>query len=279
MISQADKTVLSTVFGEEMVEKISGAFATTEEVSLGLRLDGKIYKPDEISLVKNEAVKQGKELGYKEIAKNLDLQLEAGEKDPAIIAGKFKTVLSTQFEEKYKSQTPTEELIAAAKKAGEWEQKYNALFDTHKKVEQTATEWQQKYAEKEQAIANQQYNVEILSYLPDKLPLAKDDALLIMRNIIEKRTDDEGNVIYYIENKPVLDAVGNPEALKNVVALAVDKKEWLKAPGMGGGDRGGAGNSLPKGMTTEQAREYVVKKGIVPTSPEGLKLLSQLTKK
>lgn len=62
-ISQEDSKVLAAVFGEEVAEKLSGA--VTEELTLGLRLNGKILSAEEQKTLRENAITQGKELGYK----------------------------------------------------------------------------------------------------------------------------------------------------------------------------------------------------------------------
>lgn len=275
-ISAEDTRVLAAVFGEEVATKISGA--VTDELSLGLRLNGKLLSPEEQAAIKETAVKQGKELGYKEIAKNLEIQLEAGEKDPNIIAEKFKSTLTNIFEEKYKSRTPTEEQIALAKKASEYEEKNKKLLETLTVKEREAGEWQEKFTKKEREVYEETLNNKILSAFPEKMNQDKSDALLITRSNIAFETTEDGKIVAKSGGKLITDALGEPESIDNVVKSFVEKKGWIKTAGMGGGERGGGG-STPAGMTPEQARAYMIQKGIDRTSPEGLKLFAQLIKK
>jgi len=83
-ISQEDSKVLAAVFGEEAAEKISGAI--TEDLSLGLRLNGKILSVEEQKTLKETAITQGKELRDKEYAKHFEVELLPGEKDPIVIS-------------------------------------------------------------------------------------------------------------------------------------------------------------------------------------------------
>lgn len=275
-LSTEDVKVLAAVVGEEAANKISGAI--TEELSVGLRLNGKVYSPDDIKAIKDETVKQGKELGYKEIAKNLEIQLEAGEKDPQIIADKFKTNLTNIFEEKYKSRTPTEEQIALAKKASEYEEKNKKLLQTLEEKEREAGDWKEKFSRKERETLEEKLNNRILAAFPEKMVQDKSDALLITRANIAFEPNEEGRIVAKIDGKIVTDSLGDPETPENVVKAFVERKGWIKAAGMGGGNNGG-GSSLPKGMTPDEARNYLIQKSIAPTSAEGLKIFSQLIKK
>jgi chromosome segregation ATPase len=276
-ISQADLKVISTVFGKPL-DELSGALSSEEEVSLDLRLSGKILSDEEQKNLRESAIKQGKEIGYKEIAKGLELELDAGEKEPSVIADKFKTNLSKLFEEKYKTQTPTDELISQAQKAKEWEEKYTKLFDTHKEVKGEVDEWKTKYTQKEQAIKEEALNNKILSSLPKDISMDKGDALLIIKNNLLFEEND-GKMIIKKGDKAFTDPVGEPESLENVIRSFTEQKGWIKKEGgMGGGDRGG-NNSYKRGLTAEQAHKYLIEKGIQPTSPEGLKLFRELQQK
>lgn len=270
MISQEDLKVISAVFGKP-VDEISGALTKSEEVSLGLRLNGKILSEDEQKTLKETAVKQGKEIGYKEIAKNLDITLDAGEKDASIIAEKLKTTLSTVFEEKYKSQTPTDEVIALAKKATEFEDKYKKLFDTHKQKETEVEQWKTKFFETEKEIKEKELNNKILSVLPKDITMDQSDALLIIRNSLAFE-DAEGTLHIKRGGKLETDPIGNPETIDNVIKSFVESKGWLKkSGGMGGGDRTDGHGHGKNNMTQDQVYKYLKEKGIAPASPEGIK--------
>jgi hypothetical protein len=277
MISQADLKVISTVFGKN-IDELSGALSSEEEVSLDLRLNGKVLSDDDQKNIRESAVKQGKEIGYKEIAKSLEIDLEPGEKDPATIAGKLKTTLSSVFEEKYKNQTPTDEVLAAAKKAAEFEEKYKKLFDTHNATKQEIEDWKNKYTEKEKAIKEEALNNKILSVLPKEITMDKADALLIIRNTLSF-DEEEGKMRVKHGDKLFNDPVGEPETLDNVIKSFVETKGWIKKEGgMGGSDRGGNGGAA-KSMTPEQAYKYLKEKGIAPTSPDGIKFFNEKVKR
>jgi hypothetical protein len=275
MISQADLKVISTVFGKTL-DEISGALSSDQEVSLDLRLNGKVITDEQQKEIKETAVKQGKEIGYKDVAKALEIDLDAGEKDPVKIAEKLKTNLSSVLEEKYKTQTPTEELLNAAKKATEWEEKYKTLFTTHKEKEKEVDEWKTKYTSQEQKIKDESLNNKILSVLPEKLGIDKSDALLIIKNSL-RFADENGKTHIYNGDKLIADPVGEPEDITNVIPSFAEQKGWIKKEGgMSGSDRGG-GQYHPKGYSADQAMKYLKEKEISPASPEGLKIFNELT--
>lgn len=277
-ISQADLQVLGAVFGEEVANKISGA--VTEDLTLGLRLNGKILSPEQLKAEKETAINQGKELGYKEVAKASGIALEAGEKDPEIIANKLKTGLSAIFEEKYKNQTPTDETIALAKKASEYEEKNKKLLQTLEEATREVGDWKEKFTRKERETFEEKLNNRILASFGKEMKFDRGDALLITRSKVEFVPDENGTIICKRDGKIVTNALGDPETPENVVLSFSEEKGWYKQGGMGGGDRGnGSGaTKYPSGYTDEQKRQWIKAKGIAPTSPEGLKILSDWRK-
>lgn len=277
-LSQADTKVLTTVFGEDVVNKLSGALPEgDEELSLGARLNGKILTEEQQKELRENGVKQGKEIASKELAKHLEIELDAGEKDPSKVAEKFKTTLSSVFEEKYKNQDPTDEQIALAKKASEWENKYKTVFDTLKSKEQEVDQWKTKFTEKEQAIKDQNLNNSILGALPKEVTLDRNDALLIIKNTLKFDETEDGKTLIKKGEKSYLDPLGDPEKLENVVKVFSEEKGWLKKDGgMNGKDRNGE-RKYSRTYTPDEARKVLREKGVAPTSPEGLKEYREMT--
>lgn len=276
-ISQEDSKVLAAIFGEEVASKISGAI--TEELTLGLRLNGKILSADEQKNLRESAITQGKELRDKEYAKLFEVELLPGEKDPAIIAEKLKTNLSSIFDEKYKSRTPSEETIALAKKASDYEEKNKKLTETLQGKEREVGEWQEKFTRKERETFEEKLNNRVLSAFGKDMKFDRNDAVLITRSKIEFIPDETGNVICKRDGKIITNAMGDPETPENVVLSFSEEKGWYKQGGMGGDDRKKEGNNkYPAGYNDEQKRQWLKGKGIAPLSPEGLKIFSEWKK-
>lgn len=278
LLNQADSQVFEAVFGKDALDKVSGALTEMEEMPLGLRITGKILTPEQIKLDRETAVNQGKELGYKDIAREAGVTLEAGEKEPKTIAEKIKTILSATYEEKYKNQTPTDETIALAKKASQFEDTNKKLLETLGLKEKEVVEWQDKYTKKELSEKEEKLNAEILSVFPEKMALNKADALVVVKHILKEEKDDNGVITYIVDGERQLDSLGNPEPLKNVIPFIVEKKGWIKTSGMGGGDRKSEGSGI-KGLTPDAAKTLIQSKGINPTSQDGLKLFKEYTSK
>lgn len=277
MLSQADLNTIQTVFGKT-AEELSGAISSTEEVSLDLRLNGRVISQIDEQSLKTTLTDAGVEIGYKNLAKALKLELGNGEKDPSIIAEKLKNTLSASYEEKYKNMTPPEQLVEAQNKSSEWESKYNKLSETYEASSTEIKEWEGKYSTLQTDIKNKEINNIILKSFPDKMKFEKDDALVVVRNSISFEETD-GGVIAKKGNEIILDPVGKPQTIDNVVKSFVEEKKWVKGLGMNGADRGAPGSQTK--MTPEAAEKYLVEKGLDPGHGEGLneymKLTSQTT--
>jgi hypothetical protein len=277
MISQADLQTIATVFGKTS-DEISGAISQEGEVSLDLRLNGKVYSQSEIDNLTKANEDAYIEIGYKKVAQAMGLELEPGEKDAQKIADKLKTNVTTTLEEKYKNQTPTEELEKALQEKIAAENKANALLKTIEEKETAIEELSGNYTNLQNEITSNNINSEIKKYLksPDKAGLTYDQQLALFKLDHNIDSSDNGFIPKNTKGEIILNSVGEAETLENVVKAWSDKQTFTKSrAGMGGGDRGG-GNGSPKGLTHEQAMEYVKKQGMDPMN-EGSKLYAEVT--
>lgn len=278
-ISQADLKTISTVFGKN-IDEISGAISSGEEVSLGLRLEGKIYNDDQVKAFKESGVQQGKEIGVKDIARALEIELEAGEKDPVKVAEKLKNTISLHFEEKYKNPNPTAEQLALAKKADEWKGKYDTLFETYNTKEKEVVEWKEKYNQKEEMIKNETRNSIIRNALPKDILLSTEDALMIINGSFKYEQTEDGQTMISNGKTIYKTPVGEPDTLENAVKAFSEEKGWLKSNGgMGGKDEKRIPSLHKKGLSPTEALKYIKEKGLEPASQEGLTLYRELTSK
>lgn len=276
MFSEADQLVIQTVFGKT-AEEISGALSSTEVVPLGLKLSGKIYKPDEIETIKTSNQDIGIEIGYKKVSKAAGLTLEAGEKDPDIIAEKLKTGIETTLAEKYKNQTPPEELANALNAVKTAEDRYNVLLGTHDKMKEDLDLSNNNYIKLQSDIQTKEMENEILSYFPEQMTMDRGDGLLIVKNVL--KTDDVDGVKKYSYNGELItDNLGNPAPLKDVVGLIVEDKKWVKGAGTGEGDKKKTGGTMPTNLSDDDAMEYIIKQNKEPMSTEGSQMMVELTK-
>jgi hypothetical protein len=275
-LSQADLQVIQTVFGKT-AEELSGALSSDQEVSLDLRLDGRVISQEDEAKLKTTAIDAGVEIGYKNLAKAAGVELAAGEKDAKIIADKLKSGITSTLEEKYKNMTPGEELTAAQNKITELEQKYNTLHGTYETTKGDLDASKEQYVGLQQEIKTKEHNNTILKSLPEKAKINKEHAVLIINNSLE-REEIDGNIIYKRDGKTLVDPVGTPLTIDKIVPSLAEEFGWVKGSGMNGDDRGNKNNGLPKGMTDDAAMAYMNEKGIDTMSPEGSEMFSQLTR-
>jgi hypothetical protein len=277
MLSQVDLQVIQTVFGKT-AEELSGAISSEQEVSLGLRLNGSVKTPEELQRIKEDAENQGKELRSKELAKELGLTLEAGEKDPVKIAEKLKTNIETTLEEKYKNPEPGEREKELEEKLQAEQLKYSKLNETYESTLEQVQEKEKAYTGLQKEIKTKEHNNAILKTLPEKIKYNRDHALIVINNILETEEID-GNVIYKKDGKPIMDAVGQPEKLEVIIPALAEEFGWVKGKGMNGGDRGGSGSGLPKGLSDDAAMQYIKDRGEDPMSNKGSEMFIELTSK
>jgi hypothetical protein len=274
-LSQVDENVLTTLFGKEVVDKISGALKSDDgELTLGARINGRVITQDEEAALKTTATDAGVEIGYKKVAKAAGLDLSAGEKDAKVIADKITQGITTGLEEKYKGQTPTDELIAAQAKIKEAEDRYIKLNETYEGTLNKVTELEGNYTGLQQEIQQKENNNSILKSFPEKMSFSRDHALLIINNTLSKE-DVDGKTIYKRDGQTLTDQVGNPLAIDKIVPSLVEEFGWIKSEGMNGGDR--SSSNVKTGLSAEEAERAIVEAGKDPGSAEGLKMFNEMT--
>jgi hypothetical protein len=279
MLSQADLQTIATVFNMN-VEDVSGAISSQEESPLNLRLNGTVRTQQDWDSHRESGIQQGKEIGSKELARALEITIDTGEKDPAIIAEKLKTTLSSQFEEKYKNMTPTEEMEELRTKLLNSENSNTKLNETLQAKLLEIEESNAKYSGLQNDIIERDKNSEIRKFLkdPEKSGLSYDQQLALFKMEYNIDKGDNGFIPMQGENI-VMNPTGQPETVENVVKLWLDNQSFTKSrSGMGGGDRGGAGYT-PKGLNDDEAYKYMEEKGIDPMSQEGSKTFMEITSK
>jgi hypothetical protein len=278
MLSQADLKVISTVFGKTS-DEISSAISQEGEVSLDLRLNGRVISQEDEKTLKDTVRNAGVEIGYKQIAKELEFDLSADDKDAKVIAEKLKTSITATLEEKYKNPQPGEREKELEEKLQAEKLKYDKLFETHESTLGQIQEKEKAYTGLQKEIKTKERNNSILKTFPEKMKMDRNDALLIFTNTFEF-DEVEGQQVIKRKGEIVTDAVGKPEKLENIVPSFVEEKNWLKGSGMNGGDRG-AGGGKKGGLKPEEAHKYVTEKlgAGKETTPEGIKLFNELIAK
>jgi hypothetical protein len=259
MLSQANIKWISELSGVS-IEDISGALSKEEEVTLGLKLSGRVVTQDEEQRLKDDSFKRGGE--HKDIKK---------------VAEKLKTTVSTSLEDKYKNPQPGEKEKELEEKLIAEKLKYDKLFETHESILGQVQEKEKAYTGLQKEIKTKERNNAILKTFPEKMKMDRNDALLIFTNTFEFDEVD-GNQVIKKDGQIVTDAVGKPEKLENIVPSFVEEKNWLKGSGMGGGDRNHQGGKKG-GKTPEEAHKIITEKlgAGNETTPQGIEMYNTLT--
>lgn len=275
MLSQANKEIIATVLNVT-VDELSGALSSENEVTLDLKLNGRVVSQEDETKMKDAYV----EIGMKKVAQAAGLELQAGEKDAKIIADKLTekatVTITSQLEEKYKNMTPSEELEAQIRKVKEAEQKYNTLHETYKQSQSTIEDLNGKYTGLQNEIKTKDHNNTILKSLPEKAKINKEHAVLIINNTLQ-REDVDGKTIYKRDGKMLTNPLGEPLTVDQIVPSLAEEFGWVKGSGMNTGDKGHRGNGLPRGLSDDAAMAYIAEKGIDSMSVEGSQMFSELT--
>ncbi|MCK5018801.1 MAG: hypothetical protein KAS32_17190, partial [Candidatus Peribacteraceae bacterium] len=220
----------------------------------------------------------GIEIGYKKVAKASGIKLEAGEKDAKIIADKLKTDVEKTLEEKYKGQSPSDELKKAQKKTIAAEHKYDILLGTHTTLKDELKEAQEEHETLQVEVATEKRDNSILSHFPEKMKQDRGDALLITKSVLVTKKVD-GKEQHYINDELVADTLGDPASLKDAVLKIVEDKGWVGGKS-GKGDKKddkSTKGKMPDNLSNDAATEYITKQGIEPMSTEGSQMMIELT--
>ena len=274
-ISQADLQTIATVF-DKKTDEISSAISQEGEVSLGLKLNGRVISQEDEKTLKDTIRAAGVEIGFKQIAKEAGFDLSPEDKDAKVIADKLKVNITTALEDKYRNPQPGEKEKELTEKLESEQLKYNKLLKTHETTSKEIEEWQTKYQTKEKEIKTKERNNSILKHFPDKMKQDRSDALLIFVNTFEFDESD-GKQVVKRNGEIVTDSVGKPEVLENIVSSFVEEKNWIKGSGMNGNDRNSG--SKKGGRTPEEAQKVITEKLGVgnEATPEGIKMFRELT--
>lgn len=275
MITKENIKWISTLSGVSE-EEISGALTNGEEVNLPFKLNGRVITQEDESTLKTKLTDAGIEIGYKKLSKAAGIELANGEKDPLIISEKIKARITETLEEKYKGQTPSDELKTTQEKVIESEKAYNKLLETHEATLSLVNEKDQLYTGLQKEVKTKERNNSILKSFPEKMKMDRGDALLVTTNTFQFEEVD-GVTVVKRDGQVVTDGLGKPEKVDNVVKSFVEEKNWVKGSGMGGSDRNHSGSGLPKGMTDDAAMRYMNEKGIDTMTEKGTEMFLQLT--
>ncbi len=279
MLHEQDATVIKTVFGEDVLEKMNQVFGENE-VKFDLNLGGrKLIDPDDYTAKLNEIRGAGIEIGVKEIAKIAGVTLNEGEKKPELVAAKIKDAIKAQLEEQYKNPKPTEELERAMQSALDWKTKYESMTQTYESVLSEKEQLALTLDEKIKRMEEEAENTMIMASIPKSVQIQTEYALTLVKAGVVADKDEDGNTVYRDRKtgKMYIDGASRPLTLEDTLKVFFEKAGLVN--NVDGGRQQIIKRNNALGLTSEAAFKKLKDEGIDPMSQEGLKRYTEYTKK
>lgn len=255
----------------ELVEKLlkikTGTLATaisdTNEVDVPIDDKLQVFTAEELTTrdtgMKKDGIKEGKELGYKEVKKAAGLPEDAPSKDP------------TKLFEAIRDASVVAAKIPVDEKVKEYEKQNQIL--TQKLADQ-ANELEQEKGKSGQIALDR----ELLTAFPkDRGDLMDDDEFLTAIKGRYIKLIDGKQVVVGKDGEPIRgEKTAQPVSLAEGLATIFKERNWLAAPGKGG--RGG-GDDISKPGIFSKKSEVIAdfeKQGITMTGQDSQKIVDKL---
>jgi len=116
-------------------------------------------------------------------------------------------------------------------------------------------------------------NNAIVSLIPEKTIIPRNQVLTIFNSVISTQKDEDGKIFHSKGGEPLKDELGNYKATKDVVAEFIDENKFISSGGMGGNDDDRGSSSTYR--STSEFLAGMEKRGIEPMSAEGQKILNE----
>lgn len=226
-----------------------------------------IFTPDELeqreknitSKTYAEAKIAGQEMLIKEIKRDYGIDIEG--KDPkAVLDAYTKKVLDDAKIE------PSQKL----------EEKERILKELQNTIEETENNYKTQLEELTRQYQSEKINNNIASVMPDLTALKKEQAIKLFTSDYEVATSDKGFEVKK-NGETLVDRLGNPRQLKDVVSEYVDANGWgRKIEGAGGGDQGGEPSKTTSIKSADDFHSYLKENNIPVASQEATKVLKEV---
>ena len=212
------------------VEDLESAIKDEKEVDLAIDEKLTVFTDDEVTTLKNNEYKNGKEKGVemavKETKEKLGLEFQGKTIDGLVTAAQTKAVEDAKVSPDKKVTELTEKL---------------------KTVQETAADLQKKLAEKESEVAGVKLNGELYKNVPAGTSLEPDEVIGIMKLKGYDFKIEDGKLVAVKDGKVLQDKVANALPVKQVIEEFVTEKKLIADGGSGGqGDPGGRGGGSGK---------------------------------
>lgn len=217
------------------VEDLQAAITAEAETDLAIDETVASYSPDELTQLKNNEYKSGKEKGVemaiKEAKEKHGFEFQGKTIDGLVEAASKKALAEAKLEPNQKVQELTEKITNLQKTVGEYEGKLT---------------------EKDKEVMSVKINGELYKHIPkpgeNGPALGADDVIQLMRANGYEFKLEEGKTVTYKDGKVVQDKVSNPLSAGDVVQSFMKEKKLITEDQQIGG-RGGNGGNAPAGYS------------------------------
>lgn len=224
-------------------EDLTTAITAEAETDINVPTDLHVYTDTEVTQLKNNEYKNGKEKGVemavKDTKEKLGLDFTGKTIDGLVEAAQKKAI--------------TDAKIEPDKKVTELNEKITNL-------QSTVSDYEKKLADKDAEVSGVKVNSEVFKHIPafgENAPaLGQDEVLQLMRANGYDFKLENGKVVASKDGKAVLDKVSNPVEIKDVVTgFLKEKKLITDEPGVPGGRGGGNGGGPVKFATLSELKK------------------------
>lgn len=214
-------------------EDLTAAIAAEAETAIEIPADLHTFTDTEITTLKTNEYKSGKEKGVemavKDAKEKLGLDFQGKTIDGLITAAQKKAIEDAKIEPDKKVQELTDKIT---------------------NLQNTVRDYETKIAEKENEVTAVKVSTEVIRHIPafgENAPaISQEEVLQLMRANGYEFKLENGSVVAHKGGKPVQDKLSNAVPVKDVVDAFLKEKKLITEQAPAPGGRGG-GNGDPKG--------------------------------
>lgn len=265
---------ISEVTGKS-TEEITTAITSESEVSLG-DINGTYYTQEENELRNKTVRASGVEIGIKQAYKAAGIEFSDNEKNPESLVSKFQAHYSSNSQ----LQSDYDELKRQLDGKGATVKEYNELKSSYDTLKGTYEREKGELEGELNTIKTKQSQRDITNFIestfPEKATLSREDLTAIAQSRYTVFKGEDGEFYAKKGGETVKGKTGEPKKAKDLYSTLWEG--YIKQEDNGVGANKRKGQSGQK-MSPEEAYKYIKETtDIAPTSDEGMKMFSELTK-
>ncbi len=224
-------------------EDLTAAITAEAETDINVPADLHVYSEAEVTQLKNNEYKNGKEKGVemavKDTKEKLGLDFTGKTIDGLVDAAQKKAIADAKMDPDKKVTELTEKIT---------------------NLQNTVAEQEKKLAEKETEVSGVRVNSEVFKHIPafgENAPaLGQEEVLQLMKANGYDFKLENGKVVAIKDGKSILDKVSNPVEIKDVVTGFLKEKKLITSdPEVPGGRGGGSGGGPAKYATLSELKK------------------------